>query len=151
MPTQSIMSTPPPTSATAQISPSDDDLRAAIIKTKTANPSLGISKIRASVLSENPSWQLSENRVKKICQAEGLINAAPTPTKEKSEGTEKKKEKAVYPVSKVVEDLDIERWTGRVQVKYIDRRKGKGLFAKEKIAEGEVIWKEDPFIISPEW
>ena len=57
----------------------------------------------------------------------------------------------MYPVSKVVEDLDIERWTGRVQVKYIDRRKGKGLFAKEKIAEGEVIWKEDPFIISPEW
>ena len=40
----------------------------------------------------------------------------------------------MYPVSKVVEDLDIERWTGRVQVKYIDRRKGKGLFAKEKIA-----------------
>ncbi|KZV75809.1 SET domain-containing protein [Peniophora sp. CONT] len=135
-----------------QISPSDDDLRASIFKIKTANPSLGIGKIRSSVLQENPTWQLSENRVKKICQAEGLINAAPAPTgapKEKEKKSEK--EKAVFPVSRVVEDLDIERWTGRVQVRFIDKRKGKGLFAKEKIAEGEVIWKEDPFIVAPEW
>ncbi|KAG9310945.1 hypothetical protein JVU11DRAFT_8819 [Chiua virens] len=29
--------------------------------------------------------------------------------------------------------------------------KGKGLVATEKISEGEVVWKENPFILAPEW
>ena len=31
------------------------------------------------------------------------------------------------------------------------RKKGKGLVASEDIAEGEVVWKEDPFVLAPEW
>ena len=29
--------------------------------------------------------------------------------------------------------------------------KGKGLVAKERITSGETVWKEDPFILAPEW
>jgi hypothetical protein len=29
--------------------------------------------------------------------------------------------------------------------------KGKGLVAAEVIEAGEEIWKEDPFVVSPEW
>ena len=29
--------------------------------------------------------------------------------------------------------------------------RGKGLVAVEELEEGEVIWKEDPWIVAPEW
>ncbi len=29
--------------------------------------------------------------------------------------------------------------------------KGKGLVATEDIAQGETLWREDPFVIAPEW
>ena len=57
----------------------------------------------------------------------------------------------MYPSSTLVEGLDIAKWTTTVEVKYFDRRKGKGLVAKEPISEGQVVWKEDPFVIAPEW
>jgi len=56
-----------------------------------------------------------------------------------------------YPSSTLVEGLDLSRWTTSIKVKYFDRIKGKGLVAKEPISEGQVVWKEDPFIIAPEW
>ncbi|KAH9957514.1 hypothetical protein BC827DRAFT_1157234 [Russula dissimulans] len=36
-------------------------------------------------------------------------------------------------------------------VKYFDKKKEKGLVAREPISEGQLVWKEDPFIIAPEW
>lgn len=38
-----------------------------------------------------------------------------------------------------------------MEVTFYDQQKGKGLIATSDIEEGEVIWKEDPFIIAPEW
>ena len=57
----------------------------------------------------------------------------------------------IYPLSTLVEGLDLSRWTTTIKVKYFDRIKGKGLIAKEPISEGQIVWKEDPFIIAPEW
>ncbi len=64
----------------------------------------------------------------------------------------------MFPSFTLVEGLDISRWTTTVsrwtttiEVKYFDRKKGKGFVAKEPISEGQVVWKEDPFIIAPEW
>ena len=39
----------------------------------------------------------------------------------------------------------------KVAVKHFGKKKGKGLVAKEVVEEGETIWKEDPFILAPEW
>ena len=33
--------------------------------------------------------------------------------------------------------------------KYFEREKGKGPVAKDLISEGQVVWKEDPFVIAP--
>jgi hypothetical protein len=57
----------------------------------------------------------------------------------------------VYPSSTLVEGLDVARWTTAIEVKYFDSIKGKGLVAKEPISEGQVLWKEDPFVVAPEW
>jgi hypothetical protein len=57
----------------------------------------------------------------------------------------------IFPTSRVIPHLDTRRWSSRVVVKYMDNKKGKGLVATEDIAQGEVIWREDPFVIAPEW
>lgn len=57
----------------------------------------------------------------------------------------------LFPKSRLMEGLEIDKWTPKVEVKFFDNRKGKGLVTNTKIAEGEVVWKEDPFILAPEW
>jgi hypothetical protein len=127
------------------ISPPDEELRAATISLKGDNPSLGVAKLRTLMLQENPTWALSELRLKKILQSEGLINTQPnTPGGSAKDVT-------VFPSSRLVDDLETDKWSSRVDVKYFDKRKGKGLISKDKIAEGETIWKEDPFVIAAEW
>jgi len=56
----------------------------------------------------------------------------------------------VYPSSTLIEGLDVSRWTTATEVKYNNRKKGKGLVVKEPISEGQVVWEEDPFI-ALEW
>ncbi|KAH6909592.1 hypothetical protein BKA70DRAFT_1371651 [Coprinopsis sp. MPI-PUGE-AT-0042] len=113
------------------ISPADDDLKSALIELKSRNPAMGITKIHALLLKERPEWTVSEKRTKKILQSEGLVSgpsgSATAP-------------QTVFPSSKVIPDLD-----------FYDKCKGKGLEATAELQEGEVIWKEDPFVISPEW
>jgi len=125
------------------ISPEDDDLRTAVIELKGDNPSLGAAKLRVLLLQQNPTWTVSEARLKKVLQAEGLVNTQQSSAPALGE--------EVYPSSRLVEDLDVEKWSARVEVKFFDKKKGKGLVAKEKITQGETVWKEDPFIIAPEW
>lgn len=47
--------------------------------------------------------------------------------------------------------LNIGQFSKKIEVRYFDKAKGKGLIAKEDIGEREIIWKENPFIIAPEW
>jgi hypothetical protein len=128
------------------ISPPDDALRSALVELKTENPTLGITKIHGLLLSAHPEWSVSEKRTKKVLQSEGLTskNGPVDPEDELEDG-------AIYPSSRVIEGLDVSKWTSKVEVKYFGKKKGKGLVAKEAIKEGETIWKEDPFAIAPEW
>ncbi|KAG6888562.1 hypothetical protein C0992_008191 [Termitomyces sp. T32_za158] len=124
-----------------KISPSEDDLRAALVALKTRYPSLGIVKTHSILLASYPDWTVSEKRTRKVLQSEGLILDTPSP-----QATD-----FVYPSSRLIPDLDISKWSSKVQVRYYDKRKGKGLVATEDIEEGETIWKEDPFVLAPEW
>lgn len=76
-----------------------------------------------------------------VLQSEGLTSAP-------SGGASAKK---IWPSSKVNDKLDIGQFSKKIEVRYFDKAKGKGLIAKEDIGEREIIWKEDPFIIAPEW
>lgn len=74
-----------------------------------------------------------------VLQSEGLHTASPNETKK------------VWPSSKVNDSLDVAHFSKKIEVRVFDKAKGKGLVTKEDIAKDEVIWKEDPFIIAPEW
>ncbi len=126
---------------TAPISPPEDVLKSALLALKSANPTIGVPKLHALLLAEHPEWMVSEKRTRKVLQSEGLVqNAAGAP----SAGQ-------IFPNSGLIDGLDIAKWTTKVEVKYFNKTKGKGLVAKEQITEGETIWKEDPFILAPEW
>lgn len=127
--------------------PTDDELKSSLTSLRTSNPSLGIPKLHALLLSSNPSWTVSEKRTRKILQSAGLVNAPPLSKKVSSNGEVGVK----YPVSKLVKGLDVSKWTTKVEVKEFGAKKGKGLVAKEAIKEGDVLWKEDPFVLAPEW
>lgn len=125
--------------------PPEDELRDALVSLKLHNPALGIAKTHALLLTSHPSWAVSEKRTRKILQSEGLVLCgAPTQISGNSPP-------AVYPSSRVIPDFAVNKWTQKVEVRYFDQRKGKGLVATADIAEGELIWKEDPFILAPEW
>lgn len=127
----------------ARVAVAEIELRAALIILKKENPALGVAKIHILLLEAHPTWAVSEKRVRKILQSEGLIAT------EKDNGTGSTI--ATYPVSRLNNSLDVTKWCGKVKVHYFNAVKGKGLVSTEKISEGEVLWKEDPFILAPEW
>lgn len=138
---------------TAKIVPSEPELLAALVDLRAQNPALGITKLHALLLAGHPEWTVSAKRTKKILQSEGLALGPPSNQdleKHKADGSAPGAD-SPFPVSKLVEGLDVAKWTSKVEVKYFGRSKGKGLVAKERIAEGEVVWKEDPFVLAPEW
>lgn len=47
--------------------------------------------------------------------------------------------------------LRVSQWTNKVVVHDFGAERGKGLVASTEITNGEVIWKEDPWAIAPEW
>lgn len=49
----------------SSVVPSDDELKLALKSLKTENPTLGIAKTQALLLNVNPTWTVSEKRVRK--------------------------------------------------------------------------------------
>jgi hypothetical protein len=113
---------------------------------RAQNPTLGITKLHTRLLSEHPAWVVSEKRARKFLQSGALAL-----TSNGAKAVVQSNSGQLRPISRIIEGLDVSRWTKKVQVQYFDRHKGKGLVATERIAEGEVLWKEDPFILAPEW
>ncbi|TFK20659.1 SET domain-containing protein [Coprinopsis marcescibilis] len=126
------------------IPPAEDVLTRKIVDLKTQNPTLGIAKIHALLLKECPDWLVSEKRTKKILQNEGLTAIANKPGSQPAAHH-------VHPTSRLIPNLDMSKWTSKVRVKMFDKVKGKGLVSAVDMQEGDLIWKEDPFIVAPEW
>ena len=99
------------------VSPPDDSLRAALLDLRANNPSLGISKLHTKLLAEHPDWTVSEKRVKKF-----LPRSSPPGPQSR-------------PTSRVINNLNVTRWTNKVKVVDYGNPKGKGL---EAIAEIKV-------------
>lgn len=136
------------------ISPSDDDVLAAIHVSRESHPDLGVSKLQAAILSENPTWTLSENRLRKILKRQTATTDGSSPALDGDDAVTPSTpppKKAIYPSSKLNDELNIEQWTKKVQVKVFNNTKGKGLVAAQDMKEGETIWKEEPFVYCPAW
>ncbi|KAH9914053.1 SET domain-containing protein [Epithele typhae] len=122
--------------------PSEDNLKAALLALKADNPTLGVPKIHGLLTSAHPEWTVSEKRTRKVLQSAGLVQTSAASGAAPGQ---------VFPTSRLIDGLDVARWTSKVEVHFFGKAKGKGLVAREAIPEGEVIWKEDPFVLAPEW
>lgn len=127
--------------------PTENELKAALVELRGQNPALKITKLHARLLAEHPDWTVSEKRTRKLLQAEGLVLSPP----KVNPNVAKVNADTLIPVSKVIDGLDVARWSKKIEVKYFNRMKGKGLVATDKLTQGDAIWKEDPFILAPEW
>ncbi|KAN0120554.1 hypothetical protein V8E52_004381 [Russula decolorans] len=58
------------TTSDSTISPAKEDLKASVASLNKEHPALGITKLHALLLSENPSWAVSEKCLRRI-----LINS----------------------------------------------------------------------------
>lgn len=125
----------------ARTAVSEEEFRTALVALRQDKPTLGVAKIHALLLEAHPTWAISEKRVRKTLQSEGLV----------ATGRETGSTIATYPVSRLNKSLDVTRWSSKVKIHHFGTFKGKGLVATEKISEGEVVWKEDPFVLAPEW
>lgn len=134
------MSTPQP--------PPDDLLIPALQELRIAYPTLGIPKMLTQLKTAHPEWSISEKRLRKVAGAQGLSLAAPTATSSGKPNERIRPE--VVPKSHIDETLNVSEIAPKVQIKMFKGGKGKGVVAKEKIEEGEVIWVEEPWVCCPD-
>ncbi|KZW03365.1 SET domain-containing protein [Exidia glandulosa HHB12029] len=116
--------------------PTDDELSSALRALRGAQPEAGIPKIHAALQEGHPDWVVSLKRTRKVLQTLGLV-LGPAAT-------------ALVPSYKLNEKLDVGKFSAKVQVKDFGMPRGKGLVAAEDVKAGEVLWKEDPFVLAPE-
>ncbi|KAI9020893.1 hypothetical protein CLU79DRAFT_754273 [Phycomyces nitens] len=130
---------------TDQITPTEDSLVNAVKQLKIDYPEYGIKKIAAKLAEKEPKWAVSEKRVKKVMQAQGLTQTEPVV---KKSGVE---DDPSVPVSYIDPTLDIASISPNIVAKMVDRITGKGLFAARDIAKDEIIFQELPFAYFPSW
>ncbi|KAI9312580.1 hypothetical protein BX666DRAFT_1865785 [Dichotomocladium elegans] len=126
-----------------KIVPSEKELVDAIQRIKISNPEFGIKKVTSQVTQDQPTWSVSEKRVKKFLQAQGLIQHSV-----QKSGVE---DDPSIPVSFIDPKLDLKSVSTNVVAKMIDKVVGKGLFAARDIAANEIIFQETPFMYFPPW
>lgn len=154
------------------VTPTEAELTDALVDLKLRDPQLGISKIHALLLQHYPDWVVSEKRTRKILQANGLTNTSssdkePVSNVPKIPYVPKYTSKDYtppppgaprvslppleFPTSRMIKHLDVSQWSPKVEVRWFGDKRGKGLVAVEEMEEGEIVWREDPWIIAPEW
>jgi hypothetical protein len=151
--------------------PADEALLEALNTLRAAHASLGITKLHAALLDAHPTWLVSEKRTRKALQAGGLMlappasaDAADAPTNGDASVTSAKKKpkkksstgaggetRRLYPASRPTRGLDVAAFSPKIAVHDFGGGKGKGLVATAPIAAGELLWKEDPWIVQAEW
>ncbi|GMM37823.1 S-adenosylmethionine-dependent methyltransferase [Saccharomycopsis crataegensis] len=119
-----------------QITPNERMVVSEVIqiwKHDPATESLGIAKLHVLVKAAQPNWSLSEKRLKTLLKKYGLLANQP---------------KFCYVneiTSKPTPGLEL---PPKIKLQTA-KSKGKGLYASQFIAKGELIWEEKPFIFVP--
>lgn len=136
----------------APIVPTDDELKPIVVSLREAHPALGIAKLLAQLKIDQPTLSVSEKRLRKVLQTNsGDNNNGEASKLATSEGQGKGEKEAGTGTKELIAETGIDKsinWSiaPKVKVKMFKSGRGKGLVAREKILEGEVIWSEDPWI-----
>jgi hypothetical protein len=122
------------------VSPPDDELAPVVERLRSQNPSLGIAKLLVQLKTEQPGWAVSEKRLRKVLQ--GLPGGA-----DAANGQHQASGETVLVAETGLDPtVDVAQIAPKVKVKMFGGGKGKGLVAKEKILQGDVLWQEEPWI-----
>ena len=119
-------------------SPCDDALITAAGEIRYTYPALGLAKLLSQLKSQHPEWIVSEKRFRRVLQSAS--------TEERS--IKSQSETGLIAETGVDPSIDVARLAPKVKVKMFGGEKGKGLVAKEKILMGEVLWQEEPWIVT---
>lgn len=141
--------------------PDDETIQSVISSIHSALPGLGTAKLHTAVIDARPEWRgmVGEKRIRRVMASSKQDPETECPIKENDALTTKTKAKkkkkkatagATYPTSSLLPDSAL-TLPPTVAVRYFDKQKGKGLVALSHIGEGEMLWKEDPWILAPEW
>ncbi|KAF9436103.1 SET domain-containing protein 5 [Entomortierella beljakovae] len=123
------------------ITPGAPELTALIAAIKKEDASLGIKKVLSEILAREPTWIVSEKRVKKMMSEAGIAVARPEAEGEIDPS---------IPVSHIDTDVDVSALTnGAIKARMINKIIGKGLFAAQDLPKGKIIFTEFPFIYFP--
>ncbi|KAF9985326.1 SET domain-containing protein 5 [Modicella reniformis] len=125
----------------ATITPEAAELTVLISNIKQKYPGLGIKKVLAEIQTQQPTWLVSERRVKKMMDEAGITVARPEAEMDLDSSV---------PVSHIDTDVDVSALTnGQVKARMINKIVGKGLFAAQDLSKDKIIFTEFPFIYFP--
>lgn len=116
--------------------PTDDELLPAYQRIKQQDSSLGLAKVLAQLKVANPEWAVSEKRLRKVV-AGGQVVRPPSSD-----------EAGLVADTGLDPTIDIAHIAPKVKARLFGGEKGKGLVAREKIQQGEVVWQEEPWIVT---
>ncbi|SAM09195.1 hypothetical protein [Absidia glauca] len=129
--------------------PEEDALCQSIQQLKIDNPEWGVKSIYNQILKSHQDWQVSEKRVKKIMQTQGLTQSSGgAQLSIVKSGVE---DDPSVPVSFIDPKLDFQSFSPNVVAKMVDNVTGKGLFAAKDIKKDEIIFMEAPLVYFPPW
>jgi hypothetical protein len=127
------------------IIPTDEVLGPTVQALRESHPSLGIAKLLQQLKTEHPEWAISEKRLRKVV-APTATSAAPTASS--TGGAKAPDEPGLMADTGLDTTLSVSDLAPKVKARLFGGEKGKGLVAREKILEGEVIWQEEPWIVT---
>lgn len=129
--------------ATSSVAPLDEDLSPVVTKLRTENPSTGVPKLLQQLKSEHSDWAVSEKRLRKLLQALNLSSTAVD-----SKGGNGDGETGLVADTGLDPSINVGGIAPKVKARMFGGEKGKGLVAREKILQGEVLWSEEPWIVT---
>jgi len=124
--------------------PSDEVLIIAVTSLRDAHPSLGIAQLLQQLKTDHPDWAVSEKRLRKVMS----MSSAATTSLATAGVSQTNDEPGLIAVTGLDTTLNVTEIAPKVKARLFGGEKGKGLVAREKILEGEVIWQEEPWIVT---
>lgn len=112
--------------------PEEDELVTALNAIKLSHPDYGVKRILTTLGEDQPAWSVSEKRLKKVLQAQGLMNRADAPAANATSANEPEPEKSgveddpSIPVSFIDPKLDLKSVSTSIVVCMKKKKKENG-------------------------
>ncbi|EIW76584.1 SET domain-containing protein [Coniophora puteana RWD-64-598 SS2] len=147
----------------AQADPGNAAIHDALAALMDEQPSLGQKKLWQLLCKRHPDWKVGQARAERLVKeiraervpaasgsASNGSNGASSGTVEGGEG-QTAETGHIYPsweLNKALDLRDMLGAEGSVKVQTFTKTKGKGLVATRRIKEGEVVWREEPWVLA---